>query len=607
MMLEKHGRTISAISEESPYPEMEGPSLRLPWGEGSTHSCLVDIVDGPWPDAMGSDEAEPGLISNAHMLGAYGPCVHPGALERAATIGGLTEVKTAAREQHHAFIRIRLTGTLLESSEHAGNEPAATAPSPTEVLLWMAGIAAQVGVVPGAMGYFNPNGEVLLSIDSLIKMMDGAATEGLYPVPVLISVRHFQSEPGWTIADTVGMGQFGLPDHEMAISQDESNPGEYPLFLINLCHYQITSQAIIHGGETTTGPDDTLWRAQEADASRAVPARAVLHWTKEDTPREPSPDDAAATGEPDAETASDRAIHDLIRITESLVTQSQAMQRRAAQWIKSPAFQSQFYDDVHTPSAARYFFEKEMSKKEAKEVWKSVETLGVQSPELWAQYQGLATEGQLMFAAAVITNPAFAQTPNDSVPCYVVVAHEQTASGIARSTLLAHIAGQQYVGLKDAAVSPKITALMKDDAFRLFRRDPVPPEEFDGNRGMFMSVQLRKSWMPPETIPFIPLLVQPGPRGAVIQIPWHIATGKPLPASSKKEAQWAELAALDREVDRMVEAKNNSLGAKLWRFISWIVYIIVGAGILFGMAGKFMEWLDTPKTKVQHKVEKTQR
>lgn len=267
----------------------------------------------------------------------------------------------------------------------------------------------------------------------------------------------------------------------------------------------------------------------------------------------------------------------------AVLKQADAIHARVSQWLAS-SFQSAFYDDVHPPLAFKLVCQKEMGRREADKIWKSAEVHGIQSPELWAQYQGLATTGRVFLANGVIVNPQFHSDRDRSLPCCVLVSEDQTPSEVAACGLLADMTAMLYAGEGVTARYPKLTALVRDDEFRLFRRDQVPPAETNGRPVLLIAVHLRCAWMPPPEFPFIPLLMQPGKKGAVLQIPWHLVTGGPPPLAPAKPGMWSDFAELDREVDRVLAQQGAQKPGVFRWFYMWFSRA-VWAVVLFGLIG----------------------
>jgi hypothetical protein len=256
------------------------------------------------------------------------------------------------------------------------------------------------------------------------------------------------------------------------------------------------------------------------------------------------------------------------------------MRERAAQWIRSAAFRGVFYDDAHPPLAAQMVLGQEMKRKEAVALRKKTEVFGLQTPQLWKQYQDLAQNGVLVFGHVIIVNPGCADQPNHNLPCLVLVPEDQRAMAVAQAGGVAVWLGEIYAGL--ITDEPALTKLLRDDEFQLFRRRTLPPHPMLRGEGHLLDLAVRLTWLPPEGMPFIPILIQPGRKGAAQQIPWSIATGTPPIPGSMQRGLWGEFADLDQEADRMVAQQNSQSGCRFWfhRVVSTVFFLGLGLGLL---------------------------
>ena len=141
-----------------------------------------------------------------------------------------------------------------------------------------------------------------------------------------------------------------------------------------------------------------------------MPPRKVLHWTMDGSPPEPprlSAAPMAVAPGPSEETSPATEADEVIAKLEAWLPHRDAIRMRAVKWLRSPSFRTVYYDEAHIPMALKLALAQEMSKKEAAETWKKVQIWGQQTPELWNQYQHLASHGQVWFAVPMMTNPAF--------------------------------------------------------------------------------------------------------------------------------------------------------------------------------------------------------
>jgi len=595
LILEREGYTIQADEDVSQWPEMQGAGLTLATDFANGASCWVDICEFPWPDDLGVTEP-PTLVTGAHMMGAFGPFSHPGAFERALQAPGHDAVAQEAR-RHRAFVRFRVSYLIPASGDSAeARFASAENGNRTWEIGWLLRAAASLRGMPTALAYFNPASELLLPMQALTDILSFAFEHKTFPVEAVCRVRGCPVDEQWSMVDSLGMAQFGLCDHEFAWSGAQPSRQEQGAFLINLLRYQIGEAAPVAGGHTTDGPQNKLWRAEEREASCMIPERKVLHWTAAgDTPEPPQLRAAAAGGDggdkndlPDEIMAEAAALHQTL---ETWLPQREAMRQRAAAWIRSPEFLTNYYDDAHIPMSFPVFLEKETSKIKAQETMKKLQHLGEQNPALWQQYQELASKGQLWLAMPVMTNPAFRSKPDMLLPCSVIVALTQSSQSMMAAGLFATHAYSLYVGEGDAQKHPQTARMMANDEFRLFYREQFPAAETMGEAFLYVGVLMKKDWMPPDDVPFIPLLALPGPKGAVVQIPWYIASGQPPSAGMAKPGRFADYGMIDRMAEKEWAAENSGFGGFLrrcWRFVVLLFQIIFWLGIIGGVISVFL-------------------
>lgn len=601
LLLERHGYVITAMEESSEWPEMQGPCLTLNADSDNKATCWVDICDFPWPDDLGTT-GEPTQVTTAHAMGAFGPFAYPGALERAMQVPGYEEATNPARS-HRAFVRMRIIRLPLGSDESP--DEMMGDPDPLRELPFLIQLAAKVGELPEAGVFFNPNSELLLTFARIHHILSVADEQKTFPLEPFCRYRGCRVDETWSVVDSIGMAQLGLRDFEFAWPGTDVTRQEQIGFMLDLLHYQVDKAAHIAGGHSTDGPKGKIWYAEERAASCMVPPRQVLHWTLADSPPEPpllaasraataatadetsAPPAAAPERETKTETDSgmSAALQELQDKINPWLASRDSIRVRAIAWLRSPEFRNSYYYDAHFPPILQKALQEGTSKKEAAAIWKQVQIFGQQTPDLWNQYQQLGTQGQVWLAVPLMVNPAMKKQPHMLVPCGLVVPVEQTAQDMVLAGLFADAAYSTYVGEEDAGPRPGIARMLANDEYRLFYREMFPPHEINGMQFLYLSVMLRKSWMPPQDLPFVPLLATPGPQGAVVQIPWHIVAGTPPMPGSVEPGRYAELS------DPALAGSATASGAPApkigcWNIISLIIWIMFGIGIIGGILMK---------------------
>lgn len=579
LQLERAGYTISSMEEASEWPEMQGAMLKLATNFDSGAVCWVDICDFRWPDDMGCS-GPPTQMTAAHAMGAFGPFVNPGALARALEAPGYQEAVPAARG-HQAFVRLRISHFFQsQANEAKSNNTRPQNTQPAQELGFLLRVAASLSVFPEASAYFNPNSELLLTMQGLTSGLTQAWEQKSFPVQAVCRVRGCPVNETWSIVDSVGLGQFDLPDHEFCWGAPALTRQDQMSFMLYLILYQVENSVRVGNNHTTDGPQGKRWRAEERENACMEPPRKVLHWLAEGDSPEPAalraaPVPNAAEEKPDEkDTAMMAALDEIKKVIDPWLPQREAMRQRAAAWIRSPEFLTTYYDDAHIPASFLRELERSQPKEKAQETIASILHRGQQTPGLLAQYQELAAKGQLWFATPLMSNPAFESKPALLLPCGVLVAVDQTSEAIMLGGLFVSHAYALYIGEGDAKKYPGTARMMENDEFRLFYREAFPEQETQGQKFLYVGLMLKKEWMPPDEMPFVPVMALPGHGGAMMQIPWQVLTGKPSPGAALKPGRFTKYAAKERkqeEQDAKQRERYKGVGGFVLRCWDYIV------------------------------------
>src|SRR5687768_12474701 len=128
--------------------------LLVETGTGQSGAIAVELFHQPWPDSMGNPETDSELFG-AWAMRQFGLTNFPYGLARA------NAESTASRSDHVAFVRLNLSYVF------GAEEDALVCPEDRDVhgeLSAVAQLAKRLGEVPGAVGWFAPNGEVWLPL-----------------------------------------------------------------------------------------------------------------------------------------------------------------------------------------------------------------------------------------------------------------------------------------------------------------------------------------------------------------------------------------------------------------------------------------------------------
>src|SRR5690606_33935749 len=102
------------------------------------------------------------------------------------------------------------------------------------------------------------------------------------PLDMWTNVRLYQATETWSLMDTVGNGQFDLPDMEAVFVADSYKASEVEEFLRNASLFLLRDGDGFEEGDTADGPGGITWRALECDEALADPPRPTIRWIPDD-------------------------------------------------------------------------------------------------------------------------------------------------------------------------------------------------------------------------------------------------------------------------------------------------------------------------------------
>ncbi len=253
---------------------------------------LITPSTGLWPDEMGDPEVTPERFV-AWSLGQFGPLAYPGCLQRASEQSWGWEEGSEEIKEHTAHIRLLISYVLgLEDPEEdERDEEIPLIPDdydPLDEMKFLTRAVTAVLELPEAICYFNPGGEVLRSESGLREGLNFAWSHDLPPLDMWTNVRLYQASESWTLMDTVGNGQFDLPDMEAIYDSDRYEPGEVESLLRNLSLYLLRGEEEVSEGGVADGPGEVGWMAMECNEALADPPRPTIRWVPQDGTQPPA-------------------------------------------------------------------------------------------------------------------------------------------------------------------------------------------------------------------------------------------------------------------------------------------------------------------------------
>jgi hypothetical protein len=239
-----------------------------------------------WPDEMGDPVETPERFV-AWSLGQFGPLAFPGCLQRASEQSWGWEEGTEEIKGHKAHVRLLISYVLgaEEPDDEDHDEDIPLVPDDYDPLDEMSFLTRAVSAVlelPEAICYFNPGGEVLRNQSGLRQGLNHAWSHELPPLDMWTNVRLFRATNTWSLMDTVGNGQFDLPDLEAIYDADKFEPADVEKFLRHESLSMLTGEADVDDGDTADGPGDISWMAMECEEALSDPPRPTIRWVPQD-------------------------------------------------------------------------------------------------------------------------------------------------------------------------------------------------------------------------------------------------------------------------------------------------------------------------------------
>jgi hypothetical protein len=486
-------------------------------------ACFLEVVERGWTDDLcfvNEDDLPLGEGEEEWPdAGAF-----PGALARALTYSSAWPEAEEVVPTHSACLRLRLGYSVpkWEDGRHV-----LSARDPADECSWLLRVVDRILDSPASLCYFNPVAELLLEKSAFREALRRAGGVGV-ALQALTSIRFTKVEDNWMLADTVGMAQLGLPDHEFFLNRNTHDVGECAAFPLSLAIYLLKNPGAIRGGHTADGPGGA-WRAEEPRRCLQDPPRKILRWCPIAGPLPPLfyPDEPPLISSLEVR----RAWPPLSLIRE-----------RAAMVIRS----SLFYAMFHRLHPQWWMFVLAVSiqalrtRKTAvfRQAWEGATARGFATPGRRRQYLRLSNEGEVLLAHLVIMNSEAGGGEALARPALVLGSFDLSHQAQDEAAKLARRLGTIY---EEGPVTPteaKLEALLRDDRYREGRRRSLPLEATHGLQMFLFDILIFDGQLPPQILEGapIPCLAQHGPSGQILMIPWDIidairksGTPPPLP------------------------------------------------------------------------------
>jgi hypothetical protein len=279
--LAKH---LGAFDVRSEAPGVSGPngwaisgaSALVSYRPADHGHVQIDVVDRPWPDAMGNPKDETAPLFTAWTMGHFGPTTHPGALRRAVEQSWRWRDARDVVARHRAFLRIRST-YVFGADARASLLPGGY--DPIDELRFVTQVQLALLSVEGALCAFNPNGELLLTGESLASILERDLGGGGLAVDAWANVRMVRPRgTDWLLFDTVGMEQIDVADHEATLPANHASADHVPGLLYSMAAYDAENGGVLGPTDTASDLGGCGWRAHAVGDALAQPPRKALRW-----------------------------------------------------------------------------------------------------------------------------------------------------------------------------------------------------------------------------------------------------------------------------------------------------------------------------------------
>ncbi len=254
-----------------------GPSITIQFPAVSEGFVVIDTIDQTWPD--GDDDSNPALeLSHAWETNQFGLHSRPGSLARTREQLELLDEKSDSFEETVSCIRIRLAYRIEAS------QPDDLLSQDIDVqseVSFLTSVAIALASLEGVIAFFNPSGEVLVDRATFEDNVRVCLDNDVPLIFLWTNVRLFRIDDSWAMMDTVGNGQFDLPDLEACFDfeQHESVRVSDFLWTVSLL---INENPEMEHAEAIEDDEGLLWHLRPFDESLCDPQRFILRLIPQD-------------------------------------------------------------------------------------------------------------------------------------------------------------------------------------------------------------------------------------------------------------------------------------------------------------------------------------
>jgi hypothetical protein len=268
------GFQIAKEVSESTNDWFSGPAVIVPYLPEINGLVSVDVVNQPWPDAMGSPKDDP-ITFAAWGMGHFGPFTFPGGLTRARQQSWAWQEGALISQSHLGFIRVR-SSYVFGCPKDALCLPVNY--DPTREILFLTRLTKALFEIKTVIGYFNPNGEVLECHSGFTDLWKQCIEQNLVPLPLWSNIRLYNLNSEFGFMDTVGNSQLDIRDVEAIFPRAKYSQRDVGRYLRNVSLYLLQVGRDLCSGESIDGPveDNLSWVIESLEEGLVQPPRRVF-------------------------------------------------------------------------------------------------------------------------------------------------------------------------------------------------------------------------------------------------------------------------------------------------------------------------------------------
>ncbi|MEX1041604.1 MAG: hypothetical protein WDZ51_13280 [Pirellulaceae bacterium] len=236
-------------------------------GDSETARLVVETLPHPWPDS-----------TDLHDRSAeeFGLGTEPWGLQRSLEQCWVWDTASAAVSRHQAVVRVRRESTGAEGG--VLDTPQVTARDVTQLIRQ----ALAAATLPGVLAYFQPAGEVLLPPHVVAEMLEHATIAQIPPLDLWSNIRLSWLTDDWSLVETIGNIQLGLPDVEVYYEHDRQETNDVAALARSVSLRMLQEESAPKTGESFETHAGGRFVVKAANENLLPPNRPIARLLPED-------------------------------------------------------------------------------------------------------------------------------------------------------------------------------------------------------------------------------------------------------------------------------------------------------------------------------------